>query len=155
VKLNRIAALATIIVAVIVVIQYFSSKNSPVEIPSLLKEQANQITLDTTKHIYKKELSWLLTKYKAAKIIPYYESKSVALQNVVEQALSVNDYNIAILAANDIPYTGKKRDVLFSIVKLAINDSTNFVYALIAAKRIPYSSTKRDALNMIVNANKE
>jgi len=112
----------------------------------------DEIVIDTAKTIYQTKLRWLLVKYKAAHTIPYSDSKSAALHKVVEQALSVSDYNLAIIAATDIPYAEAKGDALLKIVEAAIVDSLNFPYSVIAAERIPYADSKRNALNMIVNA---
>ena len=156
-KLHTLAAIAAIFAAIIAGVEYFSPRNgvSFPSIPQSLRDSVNNISIDTSKAIYHNQLSWLFVKYRAANAIPYAEDKSNALRNVMEQAISVGDYNMAILAAIDIPYSQSKSDALYFVVQKTISDSSNFAYSVIAAENIPYSEAKKNALMLIISAKKK
>jgi hypothetical protein len=153
-KLTRLAAIATIIVAIIAIIQFFSTekKSSLPGVPDVINKQKDEIKLDIDKEIYKGERSWLLAMYKAAKKIPYYNDQRDALIKVVRAGIVVQDFNIAIIAAREIPYYDSQRDALLEIVRAAVKDKAYFGYALLAAEKIPYYDSQSEALKMIVNA---
>jgi hypothetical protein len=74
---------------------------------------------------------------------------------VVNTALSIKDYNIAIIAANKIYYSKTKDATLVKIVTAALENNDGYGYAVLAADKIYYSKTKADALKIIIDAAKK
>ncbi|MEW6427640.1 MAG: hypothetical protein AB1568_06350 [Thermodesulfobacteriota bacterium] len=156
-KLSQLAAIATIIGTIIVVIQFCSSDNgkttiSKVELPQILSQKKDDVEIDIKKEKYSGELNWLLAMYNAAKKMPYYNSQRDALVKVVNASIEVKDFNMAVIAAKDIPYYDGQRDALMKVVQAAIKEKEYYSYAVAAAEAIPYYNSQRDAYNLIVGA---
>jgi len=98
-KLQKIAAVATIIAAVIAVLQYyhshlfsFPSTTAPqLELPQVLKDQSSAIKLSLGKETYSQDKKWLLAMREAANKIPYYDKRRGALIKVVNASLNEAD----------------------------------------------------------------
>jgi predicted HAD superfamily phosphohydrolase len=152
-RLVEIAAIATIITAIIVVIQFFSRRGNPSlpVIPDEVKAETKKLNLNLDDEIYEKEYRWLSMMYKTAIKLPHSSDKSDALIKVARAAIGVNDFNMAIISANAIPYSQNKAETLMEIVTAATNDKQYYAYALASAEKIPYSREKGAALKIIID----
>lgn len=165
-NLAKLAAIATIIAAVIGVWQFIERRTIESTVTSKLpgkeeiaasissnlsKEKAGvQLSLDL--HAYKGERNWLLAMYETAKAMPYASSKSDALKKVVKASLQTGDFNMAIIAAKESPYASTKAEMLDDIVAASVQSKENIGYAVVAADNMPYSSSKSVALDKIISA---
>lgn len=165
-NLAKLAAIATIIAAVIGVWQFIERRTIESTLisklpgkeeiaarisSSLSKEKAGvQLSLDLP--AYKGERNWLRAMYEAAKSMPYASSKSDALKKVVKASLQTGDFNMAIIAAKESPYASTKAEMLDDIVAAAVQGKENIGYAVVAADNMPYSSSKSVALDKIISA---
>jgi hypothetical protein len=165
-NLAKLAAIATIIAAVIGVWQFIERRSIESTVTSKLpgkeeiaarissslsKERAGvQLSLDLA--VYKGERNWLLAMYEAAKSMPYASNKSDALKKVVKASLQMGDFNMAIIAAKESPYDSTKAEMLDDIVAAAVQSKENIGYAVVAADNMPYSSSKSVALDKIISA---
>ncbi|MCK7458773.1 hypothetical protein [Idiomarina aminovorans] len=83
---------------------------------------------------------------------PYSQSKSESLASLVKTALSVEDFNMAVIAADKIPYARSKADAFHLVVEEAVKNKSSIGYAVVAADKMPYSSDKKSALDKIIKA---
>lgn len=159
-KLSHIAAIATIIAAVVAVLQFInkpvqpSFKRDAPSVEKLIEREKADITLSLELDVYREkgERNWLFAMYEAALSMPYATSKSDALKKVVNVALESKDYNMAIIAAKHSPYATSKADMLKDIVSQAIKKKESVGYAVVAADLMPYSTSKSDAIKSILIA---
>lgn len=148
----KAAAVATIIGTVILVAQYFEPISNGVnaELP-IFKEKANIVlTLDLPE--YSADNNWLLAMYEASISQPYSKNKSDSLTSLVKTSLSVGDFNMAVIAADEIPYSRDKANAFHLVVDEAIKLKSSIGYAVVSADKMPYSSDKRESLNKIIKA---
>lgn len=158
-KYLRITAYGTVALALFAALNYFYPIRKGIDdfvdnkrIKKEIKEQKSLVNLSIDKEIYKGERSSLVTMYIAAKKVPNSYTKGKSLKKVVKTALTVRDYNIAILAADDIPNIYTKGDALTLIVKEAVKNEQNFGFAALAAEKVPNTYTRGTALNMVIDA---
>ncbi len=152
-----IVGIATIIGAIYAALQYHSRNNNVKEtnVPEYVQKEKESIVLSTEASIYKGDRNWLLTMYEAARKISYSTSRDSALSDVVDAALKLDDYNMAIIAAEKIIYQTTRDDTLVKIVSIAVGKKETFGYALLAAGKIIYSTTKTKALMTVIEAAKK
>jgi hypothetical protein len=157
-NLNYITAIATIIATIFTVLQFFdinkvkTNENSPLVIEKSLEIEKSAITLSLNLPVYSGERNWLLLMYNAAISMPYASKKSESLKKLVKSSLDISDFNMAILAADESPYSSSKVEMLELIVETAIKRKETIGYAVISANKMPYSSLKSTALEKIINA---
>ena len=154
-KLSNVAAVATIIAAIIALLTYFSSQSlSPTksEVPSILEKQADEIELSLKKPIYNSEKNWLALMFHAADEMPTYEAQEEAFEKVVDASLDVGDLNVAILAMLEMPTYEAKQKIIMKIVDYAVKEKGNLGYALMAAKKCPTYECKQKELIKVIDA---
>ncbi len=146
-----IGALAGVIAAIVAVLTFISDKKTS-EIPLPLEKQANQIILSLNKPIYANEKNWLIIMFNVAKEMPTTKSRESALEKVVDAALSVNDFNVAILSMRNMPTSEAKYRMITRIIDHALKENTNLDYALVAAKDCPTTICKSNELMRVIDA---
>lgn len=152
-NLSRLAAIATIIAALIAVWQFIEHRSPESSaVKKLLNKEKAAIDLSLDLPVYKGERNWLLAMYQAAISMPYASSKSDALKKVVKASLQSSDFNMSIIAAKESPYSSTKAEMLDEIVNTAIRSKETVGYAVLAADNMPYSSSKSLALEKIISA---
>ena len=152
-SIYRLAAIGTIVVAVIAVWQFIEYPNNESRsIKKVLSKEKAAIDLSLDLPVYKGERNWLLAMYEAAVSMPYASSKSDALKKVVASSIRSKDFNMAIIAAKESPYSSTKAEMLDEIVNATILSKETVGYAVVAADNMPYSSSKSSAFERIINA---
>ncbi|MCZ4307169.1 hypothetical protein O4G98_20760 [Zoogloeaceae bacterium G21618-S1] len=148
----KAAAIATIVGTVIAVAQFLELNGDSVtaKLPKL-KEKAN-VTLSLDLPEYSADKNWLLAMYEASMSQPYSQSKSDSLTSLVKTALSVRDFNMAVIAADEIPFSRSKADAFHLVVDEAIKSKSSIGYAVVSADKMPYSGDKKSALDKIIRA---
>ena len=133
-NLYRLAAIATIIAALIAVCQFIEHRSTESSaVNKLLNKEKAAINLSFDLPVYKGERNWLLAMYQAAISMPYASSKSDALKKAVKASLQSSDFNMAIIAAKESPYSSTKAEMLDEIVSTAIRSKETVGYAVVAA----------------------
>ena len=127
-------------------------KSTPIRIPNTILLMKNNIELNISKNIYKSERNWLLVAYNLALEMPDNIRKSYSLFKVSNSALSIDDYNMAIIAASNIPYNIARYYTIMEIVKKASNNYNTLGYALLASDKLQNSSDKANAYMIIINS---
>ena len=105
-------------------------------------------------YIKEKETGSLLC-LEAAEKITYTTSRDNALCDVVNTAISIKDFNMAIISAEKIHYSTTKDATLVKIVSVAVENKDLYGYAVLAASKIHYLTTRTDALIKIIDAAKK
>lgn len=154
-KLNTIAAIATIVGAIFAGASYFSASgaNSVVgaKEPQLQqKAEAIKLTLDIP--VYSGERNWLAAMYKAADDMPTYAAQQAAFKKVVAAALDVNDFNVALMAALEMPTYASRDEMLDLIIENAVHKKDTLDYAYFAANKYSTYAGKQKGLSRVIDA---
>ena len=155
----KITAYATVILAIFACLNYFFpiqktliDKIEDAQIKEVIKKERKNISLTLDKEIYKGERKWLLEAFNAATKMSTIKSKNENLHKVVEMSIELNDFNMAIIAAKEIPYTTSQANCLMEIVNAAVKDINNLGYAVLAAEEIGFATKMNKALEIIVDS---
>ena len=154
-KLNNLAAIATIVGAVFAGASYFSGSNdtSGTGSPSNeLEQRADEIELTLDIPVYSGERNWLAAMFKAADGMPTYAAQQKGLKKVVVAALDVDDINIALMAALEMPTYASRAEMLDLIVDKAVQSKTTLDYAYFAANKYPTYAGKEKGLSKVIDA---
>ena len=155
----KITAYATVILAIFACLNYFFpiqktliDKIKDTQIKEVIKKERKNISLTLDKEIYESERKWLLEAFNAATKIPYANTKDKNLHKVLEMSIEVKDFNVAIIAEKEIPYTTSQATCLMEIVNAAVKDINNLGYAVLAAEEIGITTMRNKALEIIVDS---
>jgi hypothetical protein len=163
-NLYKLAAIATIVATIIAAWQLFdhrqiasSSVNSKrvaseTAVTTLLDKEKAAINLSLDTPEYKGERNWLFEMYRTAQSMPYVESKSNALKRVVAVSLESGDFNMALIAAKESPYSTTEDELLNEIVSAAVQRKETIGYAALAADNMQYYASRDSALEKILGA---
>ena len=148
------AEIATIAALAIAALQFFKFEpntldNVSDDIKEIIAEDVNGIELEIDRAKYKDTDSIAYPLYQAGLLNRHDFGRSETLRDAAMAALDENDYSLAIVAANSIPYDSTKSETLEHIAMEALNKRKTLQYAVVAADLIPYSITKYSVVEKI------
>ncbi|TKB48842.1 hypothetical protein FCL40_09365 [Ferrimonas sediminicola] len=114
------------------------------------QERKPELTLDLD--VYGGERRWLYGMYHSAIGHPPGPQRQRALGELVEAALAADDFNMALLAAQQVPSERVRSSLLGQIVDRAIATSSQLEYAALAVTMIPSVQGQKAAMDRLVNA---
>lgn len=152
-KLNNLAAIATIIGTVFAGASYFSESTDTTSPSSnKLEQRADQIKLTLDIPVYSTERNWLAAMFKAADGMPTYAAQQKGFKKVVVAALGVDDFNVALMAALEMPTYASRAEMLDLIVDKAVLSKSTLDYAYFAANKYPTYAGKEKGLSKVIDA---
>jgi len=138
---------------------YFLNNKTSLQKPSInpFEEHANTIKLTLNWPIYAQERHWLSIMFTNANEQRDYDEKQKSFQEVISAALSINDYNIALMSAlemaiEDVPVHQKRVEMLDLIINKSIQTVATLSYAYLALKQYPTCSSKVKAKPKVIAA---
>lgn len=155
-QLRTLAEIATIIGLAIAVLGYMKIEPNVLDqIPEIyqnkIKDDLTNNILKINKNEYLGNKEYLYNLYKAAISIESSYNKDTALLKVIDIAININDFKIAILSAKKINSSYTKSNELSKIVDVALTNKKYASYSVLAAELIPTSYSKDTALNTIIS----
>ncbi|WP_417348853.1 hypothetical protein [Ferrimonas sp.] len=118
---------------------------------SLILGENAKPQLSLNLEIYTGECRWIYGMYYSA-LGHKGAQRQMALIEVVEAALEANDFNMALLAAQQIESQRMRSQLLRQVVERAIKVAKHMEYAALAVTMIPTPSLQEEAMTRLVEA---
>jgi len=147
------AAIATIIGTIIAYMQYVKPPTAETlnkKVEKIVKDEHAAVTVSLDDVAYKGERKSLLAMFQAAKSIPSAYDKDIALKRVVDLALELGDFNMAVVAAKEGASAYNRDNMLAEVVRQGASTKENIGYAYAAANVMASAYNRSNALKEIV-----